>query len=140
MLPGAATTETYCDETEIHQKQLASMSSPQCRWWELSGASVRFRLQWIGFEERGMPQTDAIAARFVSPLIRRCVSRVWRRCRSIASAVRRGASAWEEREGRRAAIKGLDDWILKDIGLTRGQALQRLETPPETIDTIKPKS
>ena len=59
---------------------------------------------------------------------------------AILAAGRRRISSWLEQERRRVALNGLDDWVLDDIGLIRGEALRRLETPSETIDTTKHKS
>lgn len=87
-----------------------------------------------------MSRIDAVADRSVFTRLKFFALKLWRCCRAILGASRQAVSSWHERERRRAALKGLDDWILKDIGITRGGALRRLEQPPETIDTTKRES
>ncbi len=48
---------------------------------------------------------------------------------SRAASLLRHVLAWSERIRQRRALLALDDWVLKDIGLTRADAVRESDKP-----------
>ena len=50
-------------------------------------------------------------------------------CGSLAAFLLRHILTWLERSRQRRALAAFDDWLLKDIGLSRGDAMRECDKP-----------
>lgn len=66
---------------------------------------------------------------FFSDVLRLPAVSAWSRVGAVATAAARLVRLWADRAQGRRALRHLDDHLLKDIGLTRGQALREAGKP-----------